>query len=254
MSKIQTNIWLEQPEENNPFAASRAYCHGYDIQELMQKISWEEMVYLLFLGELPSKKSLKLLKAISVLLANPGIRSPMVHAAMCGGVGGSVHASSLMAALAVGAGQQGGAKEVSLVMSDIEGCDSNQWCQRVQNRTKVDSTWPELEHTPGFDVNANQTSTHVLKMLELFKNHKHISWLNKNRGDLEVFAGNPLSIIAVTAAAFLDIGLNPDQGEMLYLILSLPGCAAHALEQAGHGFKKFPFPELDLRDDPRGNT
>ena len=50
--------------------------------------------------------------ALALALANPGPRDPMVHAAMCGGVGGSHAAASLIAALAVGAGQSGGAREV----------------------------------------------------------------------------------------------------------------------------------------------
>ncbi len=45
----------------------------------------------------------------------------------------------------------------------------------------------------------------------------------------------------VAAAAFRDLGLNAEQGEMLYLLLRLPGAAAHALEQKQVGFKRFPF-------------
>ena len=39
-------------------------------------------------------------------------------------------------------------------------------------------------------------------------------------------------------------------GEMLFLLLRLPGAAAHALEQQGLGHKRFPFYELEL--DPSG--
>jgi citrate synthase len=54
----------------------------------------------------------------------------------------------------------------------------------------------------------------------------------------------------VAAAALLDLGFTPDQGEMLHLLLRLPGAAAHALEQKEQGHKSFPFFALDLQDDP----
>ncbi len=56
----------------------------------------------------------------------------------------------------------------------------------------------------------------------------------------------------VIAAAFIDLELSPDQAEMMYLFLRLPGAAAHALEQKELGWKKYPFfgPAVKLLDDP----
>jgi citrate synthase len=42
----------------------------------------------------------------------------------------------------------------------------------------------------------------------------------------------------------------PAEGEMLYLLLRLPGAAAHALEQERLGYKRFPFYAVELEDDP----
>jgi citrate synthase len=55
----------------------------------------------------------------------------------------------------------------------------------------------------------------------------------------------------VAAAALSDLGFSAEQGDMLYLLLRLPGAAAHALEQVNYGFKRFPYPQIDLLDDPR---
>jgi citrate synthase len=46
------------------------------------------------------------------------------------------------------------------------------------------------------------------------------------------------------------LGFSPNEGEMLYLLLRLPGAAAHALEQDGYGYKQFPFYPVELEDDP----
>ncbi|HEX5054869.1 MAG TPA: citryl-CoA lyase, partial [Gammaproteobacteria bacterium] len=57
---------------------------------------------------------------------------------------------------------------------------------------------------------------------------------------LEASAGFYLAMSGVSAAAFMDLQLNPSQAEMLYLFLRLPGAMAHALEQFLQ-WKRFPF-------------
>jgi len=116
-SPLHTRIWQEEAQADNPFATHTAFCHGYDVHgQMLGRASWVDMLYLLFKGEAPSPAQARLLEALALALANPGPRDPMVHAAMCGGVGGSHAAASLIAALAVGAGQSGGARDVRLAM------------------------------------------------------------------------------------------------------------------------------------------
>lgn len=106
---ITTKIWDEVPEQDNPFAAKICYCSGYDVYgDLLGKISWVEYLYLLFKLERPTEQQAKLLEGLAVALANPGLRDHSVRAAMNAGATGGTHAASLMAALAVGAGNLGG--------------------------------------------------------------------------------------------------------------------------------------------------
>ena len=38
---MQSSIWLEEPEPNNPFACRAAYCHGYDVYgEMLGNAGW----------------------------------------------------------------------------------------------------------------------------------------------------------------------------------------------------------------------
>ena len=98
METIRTRIWQEEPEPDNAFAAMSCHCHGYDVySELLGNASWIEYLYLLFRGEAPSVQQARLLEGLAIALANPGPRDAAVHAAMCGGVGGSTSASCLMA-------------------------------------------------------------------------------------------------------------------------------------------------------------
>lgn len=262
---IHTTIWKEEPEPDNPFVANKCYCAGYDVfGDLLGKASWAEYLYLLFKLEKPTKEQAKLLETVAVAIANPGIRDHSVRAAMNAGVGGSTSASALMAALAVGAGQLGGAREVYLVMQILEDCkqDLQKWENRIINppvEERVD-IWTPIEHPPGFDPNGVSCPKPIRQTLsylsEMTGSNSNLDWLNKNRQKLEEISGSPLTFTGVIATAFFDLTMNPEQGEMLYLLLRLPGAATHALEQKRNGWRKFPFfiDGLHLENDPGPRT
>lgn len=260
VSPVHTRIWQEDAEPDNPFAARRARCHGYDVfGEMLGRAAWADMVFLLFRGRAPCRREAALLDALAVALANPGPRDPSVHAAMCGGLGGSTAAATLTAALAVGAGQCGGAREVHLLMRDWMDCatDLGAWQHRLRHPLSgPDDVWPALDHVPGFDPHGAGTATpatvqDMLATLAALSPGPRLPWLQAHRTQLEAVAGSPLAPTGVAAAAWADLGFDPDEGEMLHLLCRLPGAAAHALEQGRHyGFKRFPFPPVTLLDDP----
>jgi citrate synthase len=253
MQHIQSRIWLEEPEADNPFAARAAFCHGYDVYgEMLGRASWADMIHLLFKGEAPSPRARAALDILAVALANPGPREPSVHAAMCGGVGGSVAAASLMAALAVGAGSLGGAREVALAVEAWRACgkDLEAWRARLANPpSEAASVWASAAHPVGFDPHGASTSTPVrqtLARLSALDDSSRSAWLLENLSEVERAAGHPLAMTGVAAAALAELGFSPEAAEMLYLLLRLPGAAAHALEQGGFGHKRFPWYEIDL--------
>ena len=256
---IRTRLWREEPEADNPFAARAAYCGGYDVYgEMLGRARWVEMLYLLFRAEAPSPRQADLLEALAVALANPGPRDASVHAAMCGGTCGSPAASALMAALAVGAGNLAGGHEVFLAMEAWAACgtDLGAWQRRFAAPPVAGmSTWPKPEHSPGFDPHGSGTATPVRQTLSCLAGISpgpRLAWLQANRATIEAAAGHPLALSGVAAAAFADLGFAPGQGEMLHLLLRLPGAAAHALEQREYGHKKFPFFALEAVVDAAG--
>jgi citrate synthase len=253
MQYLQSRIWLEEPEPDNPFATRAAHCHGYDVYgEMVGRIGWADMIHLLFQGEAPSPSASAALDILAVALANPGPRDPSVHAAMCGGVGGSGAAASLMAALAVGAGSLGGAREVALAMAAWRACgkDLEAWKSQWTHRpSEAASVWSSVAHPVGFDPHGVSTSTPVrqtLARLSALDASSRSAWLAERLAEIESAAGHPLALTGVAAAALSDLGMTPEAGEMLYLLLRLPGAAAHALEQARFGHRCFPWYEIDL--------
>lgn len=255
---VHTALWNEAAEPDNPFAARVAWCRGYDVfGELVGGARWSEMLFLLFRGEAPTPAEADLLEALAVALANPGPREPSVHAAMCGGVGGSTAASCLMAALAVGAGSLGGGREIVLALQAWRDCGTGlaAWQARLATPAMAEagSAWPAPEHAPGFDPHGVSTALPVRQTLDALAAicpGGALAWLAQQRTALEAVAGAPLALSGVAAAAYHDLGLAPEQGEMLHLLLRLPGAAVHALEQRAGGYKQFPFGAIALDDAP----
>ncbi len=257
---VHTRVWEEEAEPDNPFAAAVCRCSGYDVYgDLLGKASWIEYLYLLFKRERPTPEQAALLEGLAMALANPGPRDPAVHAAMCGGVGGSTHASCLIAALSVGAGQLGGAHEIYLAMVNWRDCGKNleAWRERLKHprREERSDVWPGIEHPPGFDPHGASCARPVRQTLNYLAQRSPstaLAWLRRHRLDLESTADAPLAMAGVAAAALADLEFDPDQGEMLHLLLRLPGAAVHALEQREFGWRRFPFfaQGIKLGNDP----
>ncbi|HYD62953.1 MAG TPA: citryl-CoA lyase [Noviherbaspirillum sp.] len=255
---IHSHIWKEEPETDNPFAASKCLCHGYDVYgDVMGKASYVQYLYLLFKGDRPSKEAAAALEMIAIALANPGPRDPSVHAAMAAGVGGSPAATALMSALAASAGSHGGAREVLLAMDLWRECGMNlvAWKERLALPEPPSRPlfWPQIDHAPGFDPHGASCATPVRQTLSALAGvlgDGRVMWLEKSRTELEASAGHPLAMAGVVAAAFADLGFSPQEAEMLTLLMRLPGAAAHALEQWQRGFRQFPFFSLELENDP----
>jgi len=258
--QITTKIWREEAEADNPFAAAKSYCAGFDVYgDLLGKISLIEYLWLLFKLEPPSKAQARMLEGLAVALANPGPRDHSVRGAMNAGVGGSTRASALIAAISIGAGNLGGAREVFTAMQYWQQCgtDLESWLAIIDKPPQEEraDVWPEMEHTPGFDPNGASCPTPVKQLLDYLaaiENSEVLVWLQAQRQSLEHHAGAPLAFSGVAAATLFALGFEPEQAEILFLMLRLPGAAVHALEQEEMGWSRYPFfgDALTLTNDP----
>ena len=246
---IKTRIWHEEPAEDNPYAADACYCSGYDVYgDLLGKVSWVQYLYLLFKLELPSESQARLLETVAVAIANPGIRDHSVRAAMNAGVGGSTRASALIAAIAVGAGNYSGGREVFQMVRWWQKLATSRdaWSQEIARPVGEDRTdiWSEMEHVPGFDPNGDACPRPVRQTLALAATivpDGRLAWLQEQRAWLESQAGYPLAMVGVMATALADLEFDEAQAEILYMLLRLPGAAAHALEQEKTGWSQYPL-------------
>ena len=259
--KIYSHIWREEAEKDDPFTAQTCYLAGYDVYgDLLGKIQWTDYIYVLFKQDPPSKDISKCLNDLAVAIAANGPRDLSTQAATSAAAGGSTLASCLIAALSVGAGKLGGAREVHDAILVWETCSTNlkEWKHFLTQTWPVTShsIWPDSEHPFGFDPHGMNCSTPIKQTLahlaEISDPNSKLRWLNNNRKALEEYAGMPLSMSGVASCAFSDMGFDSQEGEMLYLLLRLPGAAAFSLEQHYRGWEDYPFHKngLKLTHDP----
>jgi citrate synthase len=248
--RIHTRIWDEQPDPRSPFLGQSVRLCGYDYYgELLQRAGSIQVLWLLFMGEAPTPAQAALLERLAVALANPGPRDPAVHAAMCGGIGGSRPAASLMAALAVDSGEHGGAGELRRAVQAWEalGEAPDGLADCLARHAGEDGRWP------GFSPLAPVSAAPVLQCLDALCAAALAHRLHQLRAAepaLVAATGAGLSLTGVAAAACADLGLDADRAEALFLLLRLPGALAHALEQTGRSHKRFPF--FALANDDAG--
>ena len=247
-ARTATRIWEEVPSADNPYLSQTCRCHGYDLDDLMRKRSFVDVLYLLLRGDLPSIKQRQLFETLLIGLINPGPRHAATRAAMNAGVGKTDTAHILPISLAVLGGDHLGGGEVTAAMAFL----------RRQRREDPSASARQLlaacerplegdwRVAPGFGSRFGgidpQPRAMADQLLALAGAGEALRWANHFAESLAPIQGGWL-IPAVAAAVFLDLGFHPRAGAGLLQIASAPGLLAQGLEMANQPRTAMPFPD-----------
>lgn len=239
--KTSSQIWHETPAVDNPYIAASSWCYGYDLQELMHKRSYVDVIFLLFRGELPTPAQAELLQQLMIALINPGPRHAATRAAMNVGVGKTDPLHILPIATAVYAGEYSGAKEVETAMAFIVANSERDVAIVAQENFSDSHT--AVEHT-GFGIRHGGIELIAVKLAQQLQQldgaGKALAWGNRLTGVLAPMKKNWL-ITGVAAAVLLDLGFTARVGAGFFQLLGAPGLLAHGLEMAGKPILSMPF-------------
>jgi citrate synthase len=241
-----TRIWQEIPAAQNPYQATQCRCHGYDLMDLIRNRSFVDVLFLLFLGELPARDQAKLLETLMIAFINPGPRHPAARAAMNAGVGRTNPAHILPISLSVLGGNHLGGGEVTAAMRFLEkhlGHEPGPIAEKLLARSErsVEGDW---HIAPGFGSrfgSVEPLSQDIAgALLALTSTGGALAW-----GDAFVKEITPHGLgwlgAGICAAVFLDLGLPPRSGAGLFQLISAPGLLAHGLELADKPITAMPF-------------
>lgn len=246
VERTATRIWSETSSLDNPYIATAAACHGYDLFELMDKRSFVDVFYLLFRGELPNRAEAELLQTLMIALINPGPRHPATRAAMNAGVGKTdpVHILPIAAAVLGGMDAAGNIENAMRFLRKQQTTDPRQFARdqvAQKDAAKLEqfnSAAPGFgAHCGGIDLLATRIAD---RLLALEGAGKALQWGGEFAAELQALGIGWLPT-GVAAAVFADLGFQPRAGACLFQLIGAPGLVAHGLELANKPITAMPF-------------
>jgi citrate synthase len=228
---------------------------GYAIQDLIGKVSYPEMVWLMLRGDLPTRKQARLLEAALVASVDHGPQSPAIAISRMAITSGNDINHAMGSAINVLGDTHGGAGQQCMeLFADIE-------TRQNAGDTLEKATADALEafratngkHIPGFGHRFHPIDPRVeplLALIDLATKEGAVSgrFAAIGRAVIESLARGrkrpiPMNIDGVTAVMFCELGFKPALGRGLFILSRAVGILAHAWEQAQHGERiKGPTP------------
>ena len=213
----------------------RIRVRGYDIAEMMEKLSFAQAVYLILRGQLPDAKEARMMEAILVSSIDHGASPPSVLGARTVMSGGN----SLNAAVAGGI----------LVIGDTHGGAIEQSARILQEWAKKSGSPKELaavlvadlresnKRLPGFGHRLHKTDPRTVKLFEIARtldfSGRHTELARAIEAELERSSGRklPINVDGAIAAVISDMGFDWRLGKGFFIISRVPGLVAHVYEE-----------------------
>lgn len=210
---------------------------GYNIAEIMEKLSYAEAVYLILKGELPGKAEAELMNALLVSSMDHGASPPSVLGTRTVVSGGNPLNAAIAGGVLVIGDTHGGAIEQSAkIMQD--------WIARDENRKAADIAadiidWlkENKKRMPGFGHRLHNIDPRTGRLFEIASRHgykgKHIELCLAIEAALAEKLGKklPINVDGAIAAVISDMGFDWRLGKGFFIISRVPGLLAHAYEE-----------------------
>ncbi|MFN2309063.1 MAG: citrate synthase [Gammaproteobacteria bacterium] len=245
--RVETRIWLERPAAGNPYNAAGAFCHGYDLGELLANCSYWEYLYLLFTGRRCAPEQQALLEKLGIALANPGPRHPATRAVIAAAVSKTDAVNLLPLGLNVLGGTHLGAAEAGEAMRFLKRhLKRDPVVEARQRAVAPASTAAGDRHpAPGFGTRyggADELAATLADTLAQMPGAgAALAWAAAFAHELQRLKFGGWLMPGLAAAALLDLGLHPKWGPGLFQWLCAPGLLAHAVEMSNKPLTALPF-------------
>ena len=220
---------------------------GYPIEDLIGEVSFPEMIWLMLMGELPSRPQAKLLEAALVSSVDHGPQAPSIAiarmAATCGpGLNGSMaSAINVLDDVHGGAGQQCMEIYYEVDAEAGPGGDLADAASVVVARRKAAG----LKYFPGFGHRFHPLDPRAPRLLQLVT---EAAGRGETSGRFATIgtavedalsAGRakriPMNIDGATAVIYCELGLPSELGRGVFILSRSVGILAHAWEQTQQG-------------------
>ena len=229
---------------------------GYHLDELMGRLSFPDAVYLLLMGELPTRTIGRMLDAIFVSVIDHGVTPPSTLAARNVAASGAPLKDSVAAGILGFGPYHGGDIETCMRFLDQglslhrSGLSMSAAAEQLVDEWARANTAPP----PGFGHRLHTQDPRAPRLfqlaMELELEGEHVRMLRALERALagrEEHFGRllPANVDGAIAAISADLGFSYELGNAIFLISRLPGLIAHAHEER---MRQVPMRRIDPKD------
>lgn len=226
---------------------------GYNQRDLIEKIRYGDMIYLLLKGRLPTLKESKIFNHVLVSFCDHGVTPPSTQTARLVSSSGSPLNSAVAGALLSFGHKHAGAieKTMQLYQSNIDSLylteDSNIDNKQIASLAIdiYNEYIPKGKKIPGFGHRYHNVDPRADKLMELVINEGFVGPHIKLALAVEDLIYQKkkirLNVDGANAAILSDLGFEPELGLGIFMIGRVPGIIAHIHEERtkGEEFRKF---------------
>ena len=216
---------------------------GYNQQDLIEKIRYGDMIYLLLKGKLPSIKESKMFNHVLVSFCDHGVTPPSTQTARIIASSGSPLNSAVAGALLSFGHKHAGAIEKtmelfqskinSLILTDDADLDNKQIASLAIDI--YNDYFSKEDKIPGFGHRYHTSDPRAEQLINMAIKEGFVGPHIKLAISLEDLVkqnkGIKLNVDGANAAILSDLGFTPDLGLGIFIIGRIPGIIAHIHEE-----------------------
>jgi succinyl-CoA synthetase alpha subunit len=211
---------------------------GYNIAELMGRVSFGAAVYLTLTGELPSTAVARLMDAILVSSIDHGATPPSALAARSvASTGATLSASVAAGIMSINRHHGGAIEDCARQLKAIADCATRESISMDEAATRTVATMREAgERMPGFGHRLHTKDPRTARLFELARDAGvdgvHMQAACAVEKAFAVAKKSlPINVDGAIGAILADLRMNPATFNGIFMIARAPGLVAHVIEE-----------------------
>jgi succinyl-CoA synthetase alpha subunit len=211
---------------------------GYDIAELMGRVSFGAAVYLILTGELPSPAIARLMDAILVSSIDHGATPPSaLSARTVASTGATLSASVAAGIMSINRHHGGAIEDCARQLKAIADRAARESISLAEAATRTIGKMSEAgERMSGFGHRLHTKDPRTSRLFELAReagvegvHMQAVRAVEKAFGDAK--KSLPINVDGAIGAILADLGMNPAAFNGIFMIARTPGLIAHVIEE-----------------------
>ncbi len=218
---------------------NKIHVRGYPVDEMMGKLSFSQVIYLILKGELPSENVGKMIDAMLVSSVDHGASPPSTLAAITvASTGSTLNAALASGILAINKFHGGaieGCMNVVLQIAKVKN-ERSLTIERSVESVLIDYR-NKKRRVPGFGHRLHNKDPRSIKLFALAEKYKLAGEFVKIAKTIEIYLEKtankalPINVDGAIATILCELDFLPSLANVFFIIARIPGLVAHIAEE-----------------------